>query len=193
MAMPEIERPQGDGQPIVSDSQPSVDNVAKHEELYRIAYDESRRTLDDQKDEIKEMRDRAIQVAIFIGAATAFLVAAGLQDPHRDNTFYTIAIAGTLDSALFVVALFAVLGLDFSLKRAWNYRLSATALIDGWIEAEAPPPSDAHFIRELARTYDTMRQVNERFLRPLRAWYRWLLVAGVTQVTIWAALVWVKS
>jgi hypothetical protein len=159
-------------------------------DMYRIAYQESQRTLDDEQDELNRMRDRAVQFAAFVGAATAFLVGTGLQATHRDAAFYTLASLASALSALFIICLFIIL--KPSHKRLWHYRLSATSLIDGWIEAEVPPPNEASFIRAMAMKYDEMHRNNAILLKSLRRTYQWLILSGTAQVTVWAALVWVK-
>jgi hypothetical protein len=176
--------PGGGGQVIRRDIAGKVD-------LYRVAYEESQRTLDNQWDELKGMRDRAVSFTAFVGAATAFLVGTGLHGTHRDLSFYILAATASALSALLIALLVALL--NPSRRKPWDYRLSATSLITGWIETEVPPPSEAHFIRALAETYDKMRSANEELLGSVRTWYRWLIVAGSAQVTIWAALVWLKS
>jgi hypothetical protein len=165
--------------------------VAGQEDLYRIAYEESQRTLDDQQDELKSMRDRAVTFMAFVGAAAAFLIGTGLQVKHRDAGFYSLAIIASALSALSIALLIALL--NPSTKKKWDYRLSAKSLISGWIETEVPVPSEAHFLRALATKYDDMRAVNEILLDSLRTWYRWLIVSGSAQLTVWAILVWWKS
>jgi hypothetical protein len=117
-------------------------------DLYRVAYVESQRTLDDQQDELKGMRDRAVSFTAFVGAATAFLVGTGLHATNRDVLFYILASLASALSALSIVLLIALL--NPSSKRKWNYRMSAASLIDGWIENEVPGPSEAQFLRALA-------------------------------------------
>ena len=160
-------------------------------ELYSVAYAESQRTLDDQQDELKGMRDRAVAFTTFVGAATAFLVGTGLTVTHRDITFYTLAAVASALSAGWILLLIALL--NPRKKKKWNYRLSAKSLITGWIETEVPGPSKAQFLRALALTYDEMRTANEDLLGPLRTAYRWLIIVGSAQVTLWAALVWLKG
>lgn len=160
-------------------------------ELYSVAYAESQRTLDDQQDELKGMRDRAVAFTTFVGAATAFLVGTGLSVTHRDITFYTLAAVASAFSAVWILLLIALL--NPRKKKKWNYRLSAESLITGWIETEVPGPSKAQFLRALALTYDEMRTANEDLLGPLRTTYRWLIIVGSAQVTLWAALVWLKG
>lgn len=174
-------RPEGRGHPADHDAA----------ELYNVAYAESQRTLDDQQDELKGMRDRAVAFTTFVGAATAFLVGTGLSVTHRDITFYTLAAVASALSAVWILLLIALL--NPRKKKPWNYRLSAESLITGWIETEVPGPSKAQFLRALALTYDEMRTANEDLLGPLRTAYRWLIIVGSAQVTLWAALVWLKG
>jgi hypothetical protein len=164
-----------------------------YEDLYQVAYEEGRRTLDDQTDELNRMRDRAVNFAVFVGAATAFLVGTGLQAPRRDSTFYAIAILASALSALMIFLLFMVLNPAKRKKELWNYRLSPKLLIQGWIETEVPVPSKAQFNKELARVYDDMVMKNETVLGTLRTAYRWLIVVGSAQLMVWAALVWIKG
>lgn len=172
---------------------PVVPDPHLYEDLYQVAYEEGRRTLDDQTDELNRMRDRAVNFAVFAGAATAFLVGTGLQASHRDFTFYTIAILASALSALMIFLLFILLNPAKRRRELWNYRLSPKSLVQGWIETEVPVPSKTQFNRELARVYDDMIIKNEVILGALRTAYRWLIVVGSAQVTIWAALVWLKG
>lgn len=160
-------------------------------DMYRIAYQESQRTLDDEQDELNRMRDRAVAFTAFVGAASAFLVGTGLQTHGKDGWFYVIAITASALTALLIVLLVALL--TPSKSKLWHYRLSATSLIKGWIEADVPPPNEAAFIRALAVKYDEMHRDNEVFLRSLRRKYQWLIVSGTAQLTIWATLVWIKG
>jgi len=173
--------------------QPTGPDPRLNEDLYQVAYEEGRRTLDDQTDELNRMRDRAVNFAVFVGAATAFLVGTGLQAPRRDSSFYAIAILASALSALMIFLLFIVLNPAKRRKEYWNYRLSPKLLIQGWIETEVPVPGKAQFNRELARVYDDMVTKNEAVLGALRTSYRWLIVTGSAQLMVWAALVWIKG
>ena len=159
--------------------------------LYEIAYREAQRALDDQQAELRGMRDRSVQFTAFVGAATAFLVGAGLHPSHRDASFYALAIVA---SALSVALILLLITLLFPRRhKLWHYRLSANDLITGWIEPRDRPPSHAHVIRRLARRLDRMRIENEKLLGSLRTWYGWLVIVGAVQVAAWTALVWVKG
>jgi hypothetical protein len=159
-------------------------------DLYRVAYTESQRTLDDQRAELQGMRTRSVQFTAFVGAATAFLVGTGLHATDRNALFYTLAAIASAISALSIVLL--VLLLHPSNRKKWEYRMSAKSLINGWIETDVPP-SEHLFLRELALKYDEMHTANESLLQSLRTRYRWLIIAGSAQVVIWAALVWLTS
>jgi len=160
-------------------------------DMYRIAYQESQRTLDDEQDELNRMRDRAVAYTAFVGAASAFLVGTGLQAHGKDVLFYTLASIASALTASLIILLVALL--TPSKAKLWHYRLSATSLIKGWIEADVPVPNEAAFIRALAIKYDDMHRENEILLKSLRQKYQWLIVCGTAQLTIWAALVWIKT
>jgi hypothetical protein len=161
-------------------------------DLYRVAYTESQRTLDDQRDELQGMRTRAVQFTAFVSAATAFLVGTGLHATDRNAVFYILAIVASAFSALSIWML-AIL-LKPSNGKKWHYRMSAQVLIDGWIEQTVVPPlSEARFLRGLALEYDEMHAKNELLLGSLRTWYSRLIITGSVQVVLWAALVWLKS
>jgi len=192
--MPEKERaPRGGGPPSRRSSEPEVAKRGSdtRADLYRVAYQEGQRALNDQQDELKGMRDRAVGFTAFVGSATAFLVGTGLHSAHRDVTFYALAGVASALSAVFILLLLALL--RPWRKKKWHYRIEPKKLITGWIETEVPPPSEADFFRALAETYDDMQSHNEDLLGVLRRWYRWLIVVGAAQVTVWAALAWAKG
>jgi hypothetical protein len=177
-------------EPSTALSDPKGD-ISQHIDLYRIAYEEGQRALDDQTDELNRLRDRAVQFTAFIGAATAFLVGAGIHPAHRDSVFYTLAGTASGLSILSILLLLSLL--KPRTRKLWHYPLSATSLIVGWIETEVPLPSEAHFLRALAEKYDTMRVQNELLLGVLRTTYTFLIIIGAIQITFWAALVWVTA
>jgi hypothetical protein len=192
-AVSEIDRPVGGASPTQhGGSLPSAKrDIAQHVDLYKVAYQEAQRALDDQQGELRSMRDRSVQFTAFIGAATAFLVGTGLHPAYRDVLFYILASVASALSVALILLLLALL--TPSNRRLWYYRLSAKSLIAGYIETEVPPPTEAHFLRALAERYDGMRVENEKLLSAVRAYYRWLIVVGIAQITVWAALVWVKG
>lgn len=192
-AVSEIGRPTGSpsSEKQRSGIRPAKRDISKDTELYEIAYHEAQRALDYQQVEINAMRDRSVQFTAFVGAATAFLVGAGLHPSHRDASFYALASTASALSVALILLLLEVLFPRH--HKLWHYRLSARSLITGWIQAQVPPPSHAHFIRRLAEQCDDMSKKNEILLSSLRTWYGWLVVVGAAQVAAWVALVWVKG
>jgi hypothetical protein len=159
--------------------------------MYKVVYEESQRSLDDQQDELKGMRDRAVQFSIFVGAATAFLVGTGLTAAHRDWVFYLIASVASLFSVVSIGLLLALL--KPSKRHQWNYRLSSKTLISDWIESDVPEPTESQFMRALAKLYDDMQDENEKLLKPLRQMYQVLMAVGSLQLVFWAALIWIRA
>lgn len=180
-------------QPLSSGNirEPSTEDIDQHADLYQIAYQESQRTLDDQQDELNHMRDRSVSFIAFVGAATAFLVGTGLTDTHRDGVFYLIASLASLVTLAMIVLMWLLLKPSYGKK--WNYRLSAKVLIAEWIEKDVPAPSKGELVRGLAETYDEMQAENETLLTSLRTLYQMLIAAGIIQLVLWGALVWIKA
>jgi len=170
---------------------PTRTEIASHPDLYRVAYLESQRTLDDQRDEIRGLRDRSVQFMAFVGAATAFLVGVGLHASTRDALFYGLSFGASALSLVTIVLLFSLL--NPNQRKMWHYRMSANILIADWIEKDVPQPSEADLLRALAEEYDQMSENNEHLLGRLRSSYRWFVIIGAAQLITWAALVWAKS
>jgi hypothetical protein len=161
--------------------------------MYRLAYEESQRSLDDQRDELNGIRDRSVNFVAFVGAATAFLVGIGLHTANadRDAIYFVLAGAGTAGSLHLLVEVFLLLRPSSS--NPWQYRLSGGSLISGWIESDVPAPDLAQFLRALAEINDSMRASNERLLRGVRNCYRRLVLGGSAQLIVWAVLVWLRG
>lgn len=190
--MSEIERQPGDvARSRRTDGQPSKRDTNDHDDLYQVVYEESQRTLDSQKDELNTIRDRTVQFAIFIGAATAFLVGSGLQSPHRDPAFYLMAGLASAVSLASIGLLFWIL--NPNTKKLWITGVAADKLITDWIEKEVPRPSKAQFVKDLAIMNADTQHENEGLLAALRTRYRYLIAVGALQVIVWAALVWWKG
>ena len=66
--------------------------------LERLAYEEGKRALADQTDELNGIRNRAVSYMAFVGSATAFLVGTGLKAAHRDAWFYSLAVLASAAS-----------------------------------------------------------------------------------------------
>jgi hypothetical protein len=187
--MSEEQRPVGETEVSVASHQLNRREVAEAAPLYRIAYEASQRSLDDQLDELNRIRDRAVQFVVFVGAATAFLIGTGLKAPVRDSLFYVLASIGSLLSVAAIVLLFLLLNPHLS----WSNRISARRLMSDWIEPQVPQMSEGDLLRALAGQYDDYRAANERLLGVLRFYYRSLIILGSVQVVVWAALVWARA
>lgn len=164
-------------------------------ELYKLAYEEGKRTVDDQLAELDSMRQRSVQFLAFVGASTAFLVGTGLRAPSRSTGFYLLASIATLSivvsillcSAILVAASWRGRGLQIE---DWSFRLSAKSLVQ-WIEPDVKPPSESDYFRALALRYNAMADENAPRLSRMRRHYIAFLVFGFLQLGAWVALVWI--
>jgi hypothetical protein len=157
--------------------------------LYKVAYENGLRALDEQTDELSAVRQRAAQFMAFVGASTAFLAGTGLTGGHRDATFYVVA---GLASLLSVVAIICVV-VALRPVKDWQSQLSSQDLIDGWIETDVPPPGEAMVLRYLAELFDVMRRANAPKVSTVRTAYNGVVVIGALQVLAWATLAWVNG
>lgn len=162
--------------------------------LYQLAYEEGRRTVDDQMAELSSIRQNTVQFLAFIGATTGFLIGAGLPGiGSRGASFYIIATSATALSIVSVVISASILIASrhfwggSSLK--WSFRLLPGSLMN-WVDADIPPTS-AQFYSKLAEVYAQMERENSEGLRIIRSRYVAFLVAGFTQLCAWVSLVWI--
>lgn len=158
--------------------------------LYRLAYEEGKRALDDQVDELNGIRGRAVQYTAFVGSATAFLAATGLRTGtnQRGDWFYVLAVfASTLSFVAIVCLGFLLVPRS---RQSFTFRMSSQTLIDDWIENEVPGPSEAAMLKELGVEYDELRVKNERALGALRRFYASVVLVGGFAVVAWAGLAW---
>lgn len=162
---------------------------AESADLYRIAYEQSVRALDDQLDELSGVRGRASAYMAFVGSATAFLVGTGLKATHRDGWFYLLALAAS------VASLFALYELGQLLRpvKEWSLRMSATIIIEKWIESEVPGPTVVDLVRALALRQDEARVTNDLVLGKVRKRYLKVVVSGGLGIVLWSALVWARA
>ncbi|MCA1982973.1 hypothetical protein [Nocardioides nematodiphilus] len=165
--------------------------------LYKVAYDESVRAIDDQLAELDHVRSRAMQFLAFIGTGTAFLVGTGLNDSQRDGWFYALATVGSAMSVVTLLLVGAILlGVVVHEKKPqewrWAVRLSAQDLIR-WIEPQIHAPDEVDYLKEVALLNDERAEANEVGLGRLRHVYLALLTSGFVQLLIWAALVWARG
>jgi hypothetical protein len=179
--------------------------------LYRIAFEEGRRLLDDQLDELNAMRGRAVQYLAFVGTASAFLVGTGLHGSHRDGLFYAVAGVGTALSLVTVgLATLVLLAVwpsgsqqddggaggterDSGLRiMQWKFRLHPAPLVN-WIEPDLRKPNEADLLRALALREQQMYAFNKGNLDTLRLNYVLLIGCGAVQLIIWGTLAWLRG
>lgn len=163
--------------------------------MYRVAYEEGKRTVDDQVAELDSMRQRSVQFLAFVGSATAFLVGSGLSAPTRGPLFLALALlASLLSIASILLVLCVLLTVVFRRGRpqriAWNLRISARVLVEHWVGPEVGAASESKYLRDLALQYDGMAMENDPNMRVVRRRYGWFLFIGSLQVLVWASLVW---
>lgn len=180
-------------------------------DLYKSAYEEGRRLVDDQATQLDGMRQRAVQFLAFVGASTAFLVGSALSHmnaadipPVRTWPFFLLAGGATTLSVVAVLLCVSVL-------LSWT-RLSSRDDDEGFVETWhlkmrpgqvlwflEPPPgttaltgrSLANVYQALARRYQQMADQNEEGLRRVRNRYLWLLLVGFFQLACWLTFTWV--
>jgi hypothetical protein len=162
-------------------------------DLYKLAYEEGKRALEDQLAELDTMRQRSVQFLAFVGSASAFLVGTSLKATDRSLAFYILAVTASI-ATLLTVALCLALLTASRLPRArgveeWSLNLSPSALIK-WIEPDVRPPRESDFYRALAERYDQMTSDNLPGLNRMRHRYVLFLGGAVMQLTLWLALAW---
>lgn len=178
--------------------------------MYKVAYEEAKRVCLEQLAELDSMRQRSVQFLAFAGSATAFLVGTGLSNQPGDErslAFFVhagIASAASVASIIYVASILLSLvppvGARGSLLRPWrlrramwNFQLDARVFVEEWIDPEVGRSSEADFYRDLALHYGEKDGENESQLDTIRAWYLRFVIAGSTQIVLWAALVWIYA
>jgi hypothetical protein len=169
--------------------------------MYKVAYEEGKRLVDDQLAELDGMRQRSVQFLAFIGSATAFLVGTSLGRVSQVGVAYEIvplllagaASAASLIAIYLVVTMLLALSKDERLKPTnWRFRLSPEVLIR-WIEPEVPQPDEVDFLRNLADVYQKMYEYNEPRLKRLRKFYTAFVAIGFFQLVLWASVAWING
>ena len=176
-----------------SDAQPASDSghsdtADDRTPLYRLAYDQSIRALNDQTDEWNGIRGRVATFMALVASATAFLAGTVLKDVKHDTVFHWLA---SLASAGSVIALLAT-GWALIPKK-WQMRSDARVFIEEWIEGSNPVPDEAAMLREITLAQERVKIKNERVLKSLRRMYAILIFAGSVGIGFWTALAWVRG
>jgi hypothetical protein len=172
--------------------------------LYKVAYEEGKRQVDDQVAELDGMRQRSVQFLAFVGAATGFLVGTSLHrvgtttpGPAYGHLAFGLAVAASLAS---LIAIFLVLSVLLGLSRkGWRmrraefeFRLSSEDLLD-LIEADVGKPDEVDFYKYLASEYDVMYDTNDSYLVKIRRYYTLFIAIGFIQLALWTAVAWING
>lgn len=172
-------------------------------EVYKLTYEESKRSLDSQTQELDSIRQRAIQFLAFIGTGTAFLVGSGLAVTTRTAGFYFLSISGT---ALLVIAMLLLAYVLFPLRKEsvhtsddtsknrlkvapWRGRLSGTRLI-AEVDRDIPKATEQAFTAALVKQYDRMLSSNLATLKLVRRAYLAFVFCSVLELACWITVVW---
>jgi hypothetical protein len=178
---------------VAGSQQQAFQQPAGDAALYRIAYEQGLRTLEDQRDELNGARNRAGQVMALVASATAFLVGTGMAEAKRDLVFYCLAVLGTIGTAVAFIGLWNVL----SPQRKFNLAMDPQTLVDKWIDRQVPGrPSEAELLRALAEVLQGMIDANEEHLAGrwgVRNGYLVVVTAGVLGLVAWGALIWLRG
>ncbi len=157
--------------------------------MYRIAYEQGLRTLDDQAAEVDGMRARAVSFMAFIGTATAFLVGTTVRTapPGLSPAFVTVAViaTGLVAWATFQLVLLVRAGHEFTL------RLNPGDIIRKWIDSRVPVPSESRLLRDLSGWLEVYIEKNEEGLDRLRARFNRVIAFGGFGLFSWTVAIWV--
>jgi hypothetical protein len=161
--------------------------------VYKVAFEESVRALEDQVEELTGIRQRLVGYLGFVGAATAFLVGSSLRPQvggptDRDAWFYVLAISGT---SLMVVSIVCAIFLLWPRLTKLSTTASAKLIIGRHIERElSPVQSESELYRSLALYNDGAVDENDTVLERARKFYFGAIVVGALQLCVWVVLVW---
>jgi hypothetical protein len=155
--------------------------------MYRVAYEQGIRTLDDQAAEIDGMRNRAVSFMAFVGSATAFLVTTTLRSADPGVPFFVLASIATLSVAWAIVQL----GRLIRPKLEFTLRLDSREIITDWIDRDVPCPSEALLLRGLGGWLAEYAESNRVGLRTLRARFTQVLMFGSAGLLAWTVAIWV--
>lgn len=161
--------------------------------MYKVAFDESVRALEDQADELSSIRQRLVGYLAFILSATAFLVGSSINpqvsaQAVRDGWFYGLAITGT---SLMVITVLLAIGLFWPRLSKLSTTASAKKIIDLNIDRKLSPVQNvAELYRDLALYNDDAVDQNDPVMTRARRFYFGAVVLGGLQLSAWVALVW---
>lgn len=155
--------------------------------LYRVAFEEGRRGIADQVDELNGMRTRAVSYMAFIGTAAAFLVTTTLRSAIPGGAFYLIAILATISVTWATVQLCRVV----RPRLPFTIRFDPRDIITNFIDREIPRPTEAQLLRSLAGWSARYIEENEESLRRIRYRFSHVIMFGGGGLLLWTVAVWI--
>lgn len=161
--------------------------------MYKVAFDESVRALEDQTDELSNIRQRLVGYLAFVGSATAFLVGSSINPQvsaggHRSAWFYGLATTGT---SLMVLSVGLAICLLWPRLTKLSTTASAKVIIDSNIDRKLSPVQNVgELYRDLALYNDDAVDANDPVMGRARRFYFGAVVVGALQLCAWVALVW---
>jgi len=141
-----------------------------------IVYEEAVRAIDEQVQQLSELRSRTSIVLVAYGLTASFLGAASLEDGSGLGAWLAI--------------LFFALGTTTCIRvllpqwKAWGFVVSAPMLIQDFLDVPLRNDS-AQLLRFLATTLDEHHEENSKRLERLYVWF-WLACLGLAvQTGLW--------
>jgi len=187
----------------VTDSSPTTDppngaqesllgeeDMTNRKEVYKLAFEESIRALEDQRDELSGLRQRVVQFLAFTGSATAFLLGSSfdlLKKTPRDGLFYPLVSVGSVAAAISITCVVLLLR-----PRSTNIGITSSSLviIASHIESVDAPTSEGRLLRELGYFNGKSAEANDVVLTRMRLVYMLSIGCGALQLLSWTTLVW---
>lgn len=178
--------------PLAAPTTTRTDDLA----MYKIAYDEARKQVEAQRDELERARTRAVQFLAFVGTSTAFLVGTTLRGAERDSVFNWLALSAT---ALFGVSILLLVELLLALhwrggprRFKWRFVEPSSGILV-FIDKEVPAPNEVHLTQLLSYQYNGHWHHNKVMLSRLRYVYAACITTALVQLCLWTTTAWIRG
>jgi hypothetical protein len=151
--------------------------------LEHLAYEEAKRAIDRQSNQLDGLRARAGILLAAVALATSFLGGLALGD--RDDLSASAIVFVVVAIGAFLVAAGECIRLLWPSSRAWAFNLTAGGILD---KLEATDPDEATAYRQLAREHEANYDANEIRLEYLFGLFRRASAALAVEVAAWLAV-----
>lgn len=146
--------------------------------LEQLAYEDAKRAIDRQSDQLDGLRDRAGTLLAAIALATSFFGGLALSDDDLSSAAITAAVVAIVAFSAAAGGCVAVLWP----RAQWAFNLSAKKII---YQLETTSPNDAKAYRELALRTEANYHVNEGRLDDLFSLFRGACIALALETIAW--------